>query len=59
MPTKIGVNLRGIQTVHAIRLFLLWYDESRVDPENIALRDAKEYKIEKIIDDTRDKRPKR
>ncbi len=51
--------MRGIQTVHAIRLFLFWYDESRVDPENIALREAEEYKIEKIIGDTIDKRPKR
>ena len=51
--------LRGIQTVHVSRLFPFWYDESRVDPENIALRDAEEYKIEKIIDDTIDKRPKR
>ena len=50
---------RGIQTVHVSRLFPFWYDESRVDPENIALRDAEEYKIERIIDDTIDERPKR
>jgi len=47
------------QTVHISQLFPFWYDESRVDPENIALRDAEEYKNEKIVDDTIDERPKR
>jgi len=47
------------QTVHVSRLFPFWYDESQVDPENVALRDAEEYKIEKIVDDTIDERSKR
>ena len=57
--TMLDLVSRGIQTVHVSRLFPFWYDEPRVDPENVALRDAEEYKIEKIIDDTIDERPKR
>ena len=33
-----------------------FYDDTRVDPENIALRDSEEYVVESILDDTIDKK---
>ena len=46
--------------MHVSRLYPFFYDDTRVDPENIALRDSEEYVVESILDDTIDKKiPKR
>jgi hypothetical protein len=50
---------RQSHSVHVSRVYPLWYDDTRIDPENIALRDAEEYVVDRIVDDTIDDRPKK
>jgi hypothetical protein len=58
--TVLDIVSRRTQVVHISRLYPFYYDDTRVDPENIALRDSEEYVVESILDDTIDKNvPKR
>ncbi len=50
---------RQSHSVHVSRVYPFWYDDTRIDPENIALRDAEEYVVDRIVDDTIDDRPKK
>jgi len=57
--TVLDLVSRNASTVHVSRIYPFYYDPSRVDPENIALRDSEEFVVESIIDDTIDKQSKR
>jgi len=58
--TVLDIVSRRTQVVHISRLYPFYYDDTRVDPENIALHDSEEYVVESILDDTIDKNvPKR
>ena len=50
----LDIVSRRIHEVHISRLFPFFYDDTRVDPETIALRDSEEFVVESIIDDTID-----
>ena len=50
----LDIVSRRIHEVHISRLFPFFYDDTRVDPETIALRDSEEFVVESIIDDTND-----
>jgi len=54
--TVLDIVSRRTQVVHVSRLYPFFYDDTRVDPENIALRDSEEYVVESILDDTIDKK---
>ena len=47
---------RQSHSVHVSRVYPFWYDDTRVDHENIASRDAEEYVVDRIVDDTIDER---
>ena len=47
------------QTVYVSRVYPFYYDQSRVDPENVALRDTEGFVVESIVDDTIDEQSKR
>ena len=57
--TVLDLVSRNASTVHVSRIYPFYYDPSRVDPENIALRDSEEFVVESIIDDTIDNQSKR
>jgi hypothetical protein len=57
--TVLDLVSRNAQTVHVSRVYPFYYDPSRVDPENIALRDTEEFVVEAIVDDTIDENSKR
>ena len=42
---------RQSHSVHVFRVYPFWYDDTRIDPENIALCDAEEYVVDDTIDD--------
>ncbi len=52
--TILDLVTRRPETVHISRIFPFIYDSTRVDPENIALRDREEFEVERILDDTID-----
>jgi len=41
--TVLDLVSRNAQTVHVSRVYPFYYDPSRVDPENVALRDTEEF----------------
>ena len=57
--TVLDLVSRNASTVPVSRIYPFYYDPSRVDPENIALRDSEEFVVESIIDDTIDNQSKR
>jgi hypothetical protein len=46
---------RKIDTVHVSRIYPFKYDSTKVDPENVAIRDQGEFIVESIIDSIIDK----
>jgi hypothetical protein len=52
--TVLDIVSRRTHDVHISRLFPFFYDDTRVDPESIALRDSEEFVVDSIIDDTID-----
>jgi hypothetical protein len=57
--TVLDLVSRNAQTVHVSRVYPFYYDTSRVDPENVALRDTEEFVVDSIVDDTMDENSKR
>jgi len=54
--TVLDIVSRRTNVVHISRLYPFFYDDTRIDPENIALRDSEEYVVESILDDTIDQK---
>ena len=50
--TVLDFVSRNAQTVYVSRVYSFYYDPSRVDPENVALRNTEEFVVESIVDDT-------
>ena len=50
----LDIVSRRTHDVHISRLYPFFYDDTRVDPESIALRDSEEFVVDSIIDDTID-----
>ena len=46
---------RKIDTIHVSRIYPFKYDSTKVDPENVAIRDQGEFIVESIIDSIIDK----
>ena len=52
--TVLDLVTRWAEIVHLSRIFPFLYDATKVDPENIALRDREEFFVEEILDDAFD-----
>ena len=52
--TVLDLVTRRAEVIHLSRMFPFLYDATKVDPENIALRDREEFVVGEILDDTID-----
>ena len=52
--TVLDLVTRRAEVIHLSRMFPFLYDATKIDPENIALRDREEFVVGEILDDTID-----